>query len=1154
MKKFQKLDISSIRLEGRNLIEASAGTGKTFAISNLYLRLVAEKGFDVNSILVVTFTEAATKELKERIRKVLCDASKYLEDPNRADAPTSSAMNSILQMADRENVAASLRKAIINFDEAAIFTIHGFCSRVLRDNSFESAMLFDTELVADQSETVKDIVMDFRRIFLDTPFKSAAADASGFTIGKQKSLASEFERKPFMEIIPNQEDINIVELEALFSGFADGSDGVFSVNAIAEQAKPTTKKKGGSGNQELADGLAKFRNMLIIKFKEYLEEELPARKRILNMRHYSDILTELWNALNKEGEQHPLSNAVREKYKAVMIDEFQDTDPLQYDIFNKLFGAESHIMFMIGDPKQSIYGFRNADIFAYLDAAESTDDAKKFTMDSNWRSTTSFIKALNTIFDSMENPFVLGENISYPDVHAALDSKGNRNKLLINGMEDTAFEIDFIEDRNSSKNYITTDKALELAASHTAEKIAKLLSLAQSGKAKIGDRPLKASDIAILIMKHDHCGILQKHLGRFNIPAVFQRTGDIYHSAEASELETVLTGILNPGSTVKLNAALATPLCAFTDSEILGFIENENKMTEYEKHIGQFNSCLKLWRENGFYRMFRQFSSFYNLREKILATEGGERKLTNILHLSELLHDYSISNRTPPENLLEYLSRKRTDDECPEENELRLERDDEAVQIMTVFRSKGLQFPVVLAPFLWHKKADPGDSIIFRKDGRTCFDIGSGNVENKVLAQWESLAELMRLFYVALTRAQNKCVVSWGRINQTEKTALSYFSLSGASGSPREIIDKTAELKAMSPDTLKEKLKELETLSSQKLKVSDQTDCAMPERLRVSVGENGKKLSAKKLPPSFRIITGNGITSFSSMTKHSSHGGEKEGGEKLDEPSEKISAGLTRRLEETGGFIDFPRGANPGQCVHSILEDLDFSIPDIEHLKKLAGQKLMESGLAGKGKEKEKRISQLSGMITELAEIQLTPENGNALYLKDISKESMVSELEFHFPASSISMKKIARLFEKYPELYGNESFPAKLAELQCSVTSGFMHGYADMIFESEGKYYIIDWKTNHLGTSTEDYCQERLMNAMEESFYILQYSVYLAALIRFLRSKIADFSFEKHIGGIFYIFLRGISKEKPGNGVFYCLPPEGFLEEIENIFSGGCE
>lgn len=1149
MKNFQKLDISSIRLEGRNLIEASAGTGKTFAISNIYLRLVTEKGFDVNSILVVTFTEAATKELRERIRKVLCDAAKYLEDPNLADAPISSAMNSILQMTDRDSVAASLRKAIINFDEAAIFTIHGFCSRVLRDNSFESSMLFDTELVADQAETVKDILMDFRRIFLDTPFKTAAADASGFTIARQKSLASEFERKPLLEIIPHEEDIDLGYLEELCSGFASKNDGIFSTSAIAEKIKAPAKKRIPGLNE----GLAKFRNMLIIKFKAYLEKELPARKRVLNIRHYSDILSDLWIALGKEGGNHPLSNAVREKYKAVMIDEFQDTDPLQYDIFNRLFGSGSHIMFMIGDPKQSIYGFRNADIFAYLDAAESTADEKRFTMDSNWRSSSSFIKALNTIFDSIENPFVLGENISYPDVHAALDSKGNRNKLMVCGVEDAAMEVDLLDGPYNSKGYMNTDAALELAASHTAEKIAEMLSLAQAGKALIGNRPLRASDIAILVMKHDHCGILQKYLGRYNIPAVFQKTGDIYHSVEASELETVLTGILAPGSTVRLNAALATPLCGFTDSEILGFTEDESKVTDYEKHIEQFSYCLKLWREYGFYRMFRQFSSFYKLREKILSMAGGERKLTNILHLAELLHEYSISNKTPPENLLEYLARKRTDDECNEENELRLERDDEAVQIMTVFRSKGLQFPLVFCPFLWHKKADPGDSIIFRKDGKTCFDIGSGNPENKIVAQWESLAELMRLFYVALTRAQNKCVFSWGRINQTEKTALSYFSVSGASGSPQEILDKAEALKAMQPVDLRDKLAELELASGRKFRIANAEEKADQERLVSGTDEKNGKLSVKKIPESFRVITGSGITSFSSMTKNTGHSSDSKEAEKMDEPLAEKSDFLPRPSGAAGSFIDFPRGANPGQCVHSILEGLDFAAADMEHLKKLAEQKLSEFGLSGKDAgEQGKRISQLSGMIAELIDIPLVTLKNETMFLRETKKGSMVSELEFHFPASSISMPETGKLFEKHSDLYSDKSFPDRITGLQSSVNSGFMHGYADLIFEKDGKYYIVDWKTNYLGPSLEDYNSENLMKAMEDSFYILQYSLYLAALCRFLRSKIVDFSYEKHIGGIFYIFLRGIAKEKPGNGVFYSLPKESFIDGLEEIFSGG--
>ncbi|OGV34998.1 MAG: hypothetical protein A2020_10710 [Lentisphaerae bacterium GWF2_45_14] len=1159
MKNFGKLNVLSIPLDGRNLVEASAGTGKTFAISNIYLRLVAEKDFDVNSILVVTFTEAATKELKERIRAILCEARKYIENPVLCDdAAVIAIMSSACRERASEAVASSIRKAVINFDEASIFTIHGFCSRVLRDNSFESAMLFDTELVADQSVIVKDIFMDFRRIFLDSPFRSAAADAAGFTIKKQKELASEFERKPFLELIPNKEDVDIEELEELCRSIFPEDDAIFSVRALTELVKGNKnakKKKSDNDSEALLEGLIKFRNSLIIKFKDYLEKELPKRKKVLNCRHYSDLLTELWQALSHEGP-HPLSTAVRAKYKAVMIDEFQDTDPVQYYIFNKLFGSGSHIMFMIGDPKQSIYSFRNADIFAYLDAARLTEERKSFTMDSNWRSSSGFVKALNTIFDSIKNPFVLGESISYPHVRAALDSKGNRNKLIVNGIEDSSIEIDFIDDYEREKNYMTTDKALELAAAHTASRIASLLNLAADGRAMVGDRPLKASDIAILIMKHDHCRILQKHLSRFNIPAVFQKTGDIFHTQEAAELEAVLTGILSPGSTGSLNAALATPLCALTDSEILAFVEDENRITEYEKHIERFSFCLKLWREKGFYRMFRQFSTFYSLREKILAARDGERKLTNILHLAELLHQSSIENKSPPENLLEYLSRKRKDDDCQEENELRLERDDEAIQIMTVFRSKGLQFPVVFCPFLWHKKAAPGENIIFRKDGKTCFDIGSGNAENKILAEWESLAELMRLFYVALTRAQNKCVFSWGRINQTEKTAPAYFSISGASGTPGEILDKALEIKGMGAEDLLEKLKDIETDSLRTVRVSAGLEGGrFPERVMVVPQENKKELAARTVPGLFRVNCGNGITSFSAMTKHSAHTFDSEEAEKNDEPFSAIQVSATTTpVAGIGSFIEFPCGANPGQCVHSILEGLDFSLSDAGYLTKLINQKLSEHGLMCHVKEEhEKRVLQLVDLFSELMRLPLAAEDMRVpINLKNIGKDSRVSELEFHFPASSTDPTAIAELFRKYPELYLDKSFPDKLANLQYGISSGFMHGYIDLIFEENGRYYIVDWKTNYLGPSLDYYNYEKLTGAMEDNLYILQYSLYIAAMTRFLRSKISTFSYEKHFGGVFYIFLRGISSGRHGSGVYFSRPPEEFVAGLENIFGDG--
>ncbi len=1207
------LDLMQMPLEGTSLIEASAGTGKTFTIANLFLRLILEKALEVRKILVVTFTEAATKELRDRIRHTLNDT---LRAACSSHSNGNDTLRGLLRQVPGPNPLASaekrLRNALICFDEASIFTIHGFCKRVLDENAFESAVRFDTELVSDQGYLVQEITDDFWRMHFisSTAFLDAVAKRGRITYGALTSLADRIVRNPTLTLIPEAAPGTLENLtrahadlrrewdaaadtiknvlRAPDSGFSKSKnpfrkaalEGFIAAvgQACTTQPPPealgalslfTTTHIAGCLKTGFAPPELRFFDLceaytraeqaygiwIRHQYADYLKSELAKRKQTANIQSFDDLLTTVQKALRADNDS-PLTRAIKKKFDAALIDEFQDTDPIQYEIFDTVFNQKGKSLFLIGDPKQSIYGFRGADIFAYIQAAARIPPGRKFTLHSNWRSESQLVSAINQFFSQAENPFVLGNAVSYIPVRAAGQSVGNASPLHIAGDTVGSLVLWSLNRENTGNTRKNPNKAQarETAATAVVAEIARILALSARGQARIDTRPVTPSDLAVLVTRNADAQLFKTHLGKLGIPAVISQAGNIFQAAEAREMTHILAAMSAPGNPVKLNTALATSLVGCPAGEILAFMEDDTRLTDYEFHLDRFADYHELWEARGFMAAFRKFMSDYQVRRKLLAHTYGERRLTNVLHLAELIHTAVSEQDLGLNGVLNWIREQRVSEEAREEQELRLERDDEAVQILTVFRSKGLQFPIVFCPFMWQQNAAPrDDGIIFHADNRYYLDIGTDQhgQAHKALAARENLSELVRLLYVALTRAQNRCYLTFGRIGTPAATALDYI-LTGGSPMEKEICQQTINrIKHLDEDALGDIVAQQMAGPENGITLSSAIT-PVPEPYQPPDDHTRANLTCRVFNPAEKISQDWKIASFSMLAAEKLPTGSHATLHRL-KADEFVSGPVAVQPAPGHTFFAFPGGTLTGSCIHAIFENLDFAMRDAIQDRVLIETMLQKFGLdepAPGSVTGSPRAESVYCMARAVLQAPLMP--GRADFtLGRIPAERRIPELEFYFPVKHFTAKTLQAVFARFidTENVGTAGFTEKLGALEFHPVQGFMRGFIDLVFEFEGKYYLLDWKTNHLGNHYADYAAEHLAESMAKALYNLQYYIYTVALHKYLASRISEYTYERHFGGVFYLFVRGIHPEHPESGIFYDRPPSRMVAALCDLF-----
>ncbi|MDP6179582.1 MAG: UvrD-helicase domain-containing protein, partial [Desulfatiglandales bacterium] len=757
-----------------------------------------EKALAVNEILVVTFTEAATEELKGRIRHRLRESVAAFSGEKTEDLFLS---HLVKRHENPKTALRYLREALRAFDQAAIFTIHGFCRKILYENAFESGSLFDTELVTDQENLKREIVDDFwRKHFSDaSPLFINYAINSKISSDSLLSLLANRVDQPNLKIVPQLEIPDSSPQEKAFQdcfeevrkGWQSGkaevgeiltTDEGLSRNKYGKSKIPVWIQAmgyyaaSGDNNPALFRGFEKFssreiessvkknhtppvhpffdlcerlmekqdelrrvfeRRLLAQKGElfHYVQKELRARKEEKNVQSFDDLLLKLYRALDKKGGEE-LAGALRVKYRAALIDEFQDTDPIQYAIFKKIFRSEKGILFYIGDPKQAIYGFRGADIFAYMEA--SRDAISQFTLAENWRSEPDLIHALNALFAHAAHPFVYDEISFQPSAPA---TRKNSEFLSMGKRFGPPLQWWFLDAGKmaASGKAITRPQAYELIPRAVAAEISLLLRPEGDNRAVLGKRPLREEDIAVLVRRNAEARLIQKALSAIHIPSVLYSTGNLFDSYEALEMERVLAGIAEPNNERLLKAALATEIIGVKGEELDRLLD-----AGWAKWLVKFRAFHDLWNERDFMRMLRYVFFEEDVLTRLMSLPDGERRNTNLLHLSEVLHQTSIERKLNMGGLLKWLSEQR-DPGTPrlKEHQLRLESDENAVKVVTVHKSKGLEYPVVFCPFTWDgsRMKRPKDPFMFHSEAdymRLTLDLGSEEMdENRVLSEKE---------------------------------------------------------------------------------------------------------------------------------------------------------------------------------------------------------------------------------------------------------------------------------------------------------------------------------------------------------------------------------------------------------------------------------
>ncbi len=1172
-------DLIKSPVNGTNLIEAGAGTGKTYTITAIFLRLILERQLSAEQILVVTFTEAATAELKERIRNRLKQAQIYCMTGETDDPMITDLMAGLK---DTQPALSLLTQAIRSFDQASIFTIHGFCYRVLNEHAFESGSLFDTELVTDQHEFIQEIIEDFwrRHIYTELPlfvqyvlgkvrcpenmvsFNESLFSHKHLSIVPEKKphdisqLSDDF-KKSFDEVAAawkqSRSDVEALLLDK--NRLNQRTYGASSVQSMIKQMDHLTRSSGNSpflfkdfhkftqstitGNTkkkfeqdppshpfcELCDTFLQDQEKLVQAFEEnliilkidlieFLKQQLSVRKKEKNIRSFDDLLQHLDHVLNtaKSMESNALIHALRQKYKAALIDEFQDTDPIQYNIFSKLFASETHTLFLIGDPKQAIYGFRGADIFTYMTAAEKTD--AQYTLGRNFRSDAALVNAVNTVFNHAVNPFVYNEIAFFP-VRPAL--KRGDLPFVINGEKKPPFTIWYLPPENNKP--VSKIVARERITCAVSAEISRLLHLSRENQAALDGNRITPGDIAVLVRRNTEAEVMKQALSDLNIKSVICSSGNIFDSVEAFEMERVLRGILSPNREAALKSALTTQMIGYTGNTLFSVMQEEPL---YEELRERFRGYRQQWHTHGFIRMFNALIQKENVLPGLMALRDGERRCTNIRHLADILHKTSMHDHPGMEELVNWLSRQRDPDRPrAEEHQLRLESDENAVKIVTVHKSKGLEYAIVFCPFMWDgsKINKKSDYLIFHDSTdreQLVLDFGSEDfAEHTILAEKEILAENMRLLYVALTRAKTACYMVFGNINEADTSAPAH--LFNPTGGKVNIYDRIREVAGRADGDIA-----ITELPSEKgyVYTPGTTDIPVLEcRNFTGDTERGRQFS-----------------SFTSLVHH--HTSDTDSLEKHDE----FHASMPQTDEKQDSIFYFPKGATSGTCLHDIFEHLDFENSDLSYQQQLVAEKLPAYGFDLKWLETvTQMIRRVLGSPLDEADPLFT--------LSRIPLSRRMNEMAFYFPMRRMTSDILKHTLASCGDSCISERFCDHIGSLNTRTIYGYLKGVVDLVFHYNHRFYILDWKSNFLGSRHDDYAPEALVPVMEKDFYILQYLIYTIAVNRYLEMRDPSYTYETGFGGVYYMFLRGIDPATaPFCGIYKHRPDEQLVRKLSDI------
>lgn len=1190
----------------RTLIEASAGTGKTFALAGVVLRLALDGGSlvpddappeaadlpDLRRLLVMTFTEAATQELQDRIRAALRGALRAARGEPIPEA-VRPLVEPILEHApEPERHAARLQAALDRVDEAAVTTIHGFCRRALAQFAFEAAEPFDTTLEDNLKPLRRRAAADvWAALTHADPWLAHLAVAKGWALGDLLALqerAARFpgtrlrpEAKPLADTLADLRDAAarlgaVLDPEALLpavracdwnrgkplgedpagtlarvAAFAAGRDfgGLEAVEACTPEAVVAQGTKRSNAQKEalarlaaepafvacgaVVEAVGAVRLALVHAFVTRISVQLDDIKRRRRLVGFDDLLGRLRDALEAEATGPALAEALRGTFAVALIDEFQDTDAVQFAIVERVFSGRP--LFLIGDPKQAIYAFRGADLHVYL-RAQRTAEAR-FALGTNFRSCDGLVRGVNALFGLAPRPFFFPD-ITFEPVRAhrpAPRLAGDDRPPMVWWRLDA--------DRPLSKG-----QAKEQIARGIVLEIQRLLSDGMT----LGDRPLVPEDIAVLVRTNDQARQLQALLREAGVPAVVGKSGDVRESEEAEELERLLHAVAQPHDEGLLRAALATRLWGQTATDLV-----ELDADALAEHRATLEQALRRWRRRGLRAAVNVLLERLGTAERWLALPGGERRLTNLRHLLDLLHEHEQREAASPEDLLHVLhTRTDTLGGGRDQTELRLESDARAVQLVTVHSSKGLQYPIVFLPSLWDvawKTTDEARPLVHAPDGVEMHveEVGEDGAAARAAFEAETMAELVRLAYVALTRAAERCYVAWGHINGAADSALGYL-LADHDDASGELVAfaraRRAAARGADPSAVLDAL------------VDAAPDCIAVEPLPSQPRPRLASTASRDASRSPRILSPSAGDRLDSPWRPVSFSAWASGRD-ANPARPDLAAGLDeprsapREPVAEAGLHAFAAGPVPGRCLHELLQFTDFAarLSPPEDPAKAEGVALAETERIGRtlaryGLDRPARhrapISPHAEAVALLDRVAGTPLPGLDVPLGAIPREQLAAEWRFVLPIGRTSPAALAEAFRRHAGT-PLDRYADTLDRLSARAADGFLTGLVDLLACHDDRWFVIDWKSNHLGPRAEHYTGEAMARAMEEHHYLLQYHLYLVALHRFLRSRLgAAYDYETHVGGALYVFLRGL--DEAGAGVYADRPSADLIAALD--------
>jgi exodeoxyribonuclease V beta subunit len=1183
------LDPLTLPLTGSTLIEASAGTGKTYTITSIVLRLLIERGLDIGQILVVTYTRAATAELKTRIRARIAEALRVYRGKASDDELLEILFTRSRERNEAARDAARIERALAELDNAPVFTIHAFCQRALSDHAFESGVSFDAELTTDNSELVGEIADDYYQRELsdaddgvlealasDTPetlrkiawrtLGSSAwqvlpkelsdahqADVERYEAQRERCralwlssrdtiiglLASVHKNRKHLDGWISKMERRFERNETGFAGADDRSFQAFTASFIASKAKGAPPQHAFFDEcekwHEHDEALVRARKVLSLRFRKnfvaYARNELDRRMDREGARSFDTLLTALDRALHSERAEL-LKEKLRERYQVALVDEFQDTDPLQYRIFRALFAPEpqahEHALFMIGDPKQAIYAFRGADVFAYLAARNDTSDSV-YTLATNRRSDAALVSALNFVYGRVQRPFAI-DGIDY---HAVQSAKPQRLQA-----DDGRAPIDlaFIDERDLSRAF--TDEVAERIASD-------IVGLLMSGAQRKDDdhpertvpRAVLPRDIAVLCRKNDEAKLVQQKLMELAVPSVMSGDASVLDSDDALEIERILLALAHPTDVRAMRSFLASSFTGLTATQIAA-LDEESQNAAWDEHRNHMHALHLIWLQRGFTQAMRSLSARYRIESILLTRPDGMRRITNLWHLVELISEAQVAHRLGPLGALRWLRSARDDrtqraELVSESHELRLESSNDAVLLTTIHKSKGLEYPIVYIPFLWDGKllkGDDGTLVRFHEgpEHTPMLDLGTDELaEHKKLAEREALAEGLRLVYVALTRARHRVVVVIPQAKQGSfaASALAYTLFGGGDAEPL-----AAELKELDAGALYARLEAMAQesargVSLRLLPAALVTRRYEPHRRDVHVLE--ARIAKRVLDVAQRTASFSALTTRA-LSRKAEVGLDRD--EAVVEP-EQDSKPSPLLLDA------FPRGAVAGELVHEVLEHHDFT-SDRSALRELVEAKILARGYDA---------AWVDALVLGL-EAALATELEPGLRMNTVPPTQRLNELEFILPVTrTLSARALSECFRQHGAPQTRSAYANELKALGFDDLRGFLRGFVDLVFRHEGRFYVVDYKSNHLGPLPNNYDREGLAHAMASHHYYLQYHLYVLALHRYLDTRLPSYSYERDFGGVYYLFLRGMAPDHPpGSGVYFDKPTLAMVQALD--------